>query len=67
MKIPLLVKILIEHLEPKISRAVLILSKLHFLFPTSALLLLFYSLIQSHLMFGITIWGSTFLTYLTKL
>ena len=57
----------ISFIESKISRGVGILYKLKNVLPSSALLCVYYSLIHSHLSYGIIIWGSTFKTYLSKL
>ena len=57
----------IEHLVNKILRSISILSKLHFLFNSSTLLLLYYSFVHSHLLFGIHLWGSTSQSLLSKL
>ena len=51
----------------KLARSVGILNKLRFNLPPPTLLLLYYSLIHPHLLFGHPIWGSTYSTYLTKL
>ena len=57
----------INMIENKVARAVGILSKVRFLFPSSTLLLLYSTLIKPHLLFGITLWGSTCSSYLCKL
>ena len=58
----------INQIEIKVvAKAVGILSKLRFLFPKSALILLYYSLIHPHLLYALPLWGSTFPTYLSKL
>ena len=50
-------------LELKISRAVGILYKLKCVLPSKSLVTLYYSFIHSHLLYGLVVWGSTFLTY----
>ena len=56
-----------KSLETKIARAVGILFKLKYLLPESAMLNLYYDLVHSNLIYGILVWGNTFLSYLTKL
>ena len=60
-------KAFINHVESKIAKNVGILSRLRYLFPSSTLLLLYFSLIQSHLLYGLLLRGSTFPSYLTNL
>ena len=60
-------KIHIEKITSKISRSVGILNKLLYIFPTSSLVDLYFALVHSHFLFGLTIWGSTFPSYLDKL
>ena len=50
----------IEKITSKISRSVGILNKLRYTFPTSSLVDLYFALVHSHFLFGLTIWGSTF-------
>ena len=59
----------ILQLETKLAKAVgsLSLSKLRHILPLSALRLLYYSLIHSHLLYALPIWGSTFPAYFKKL
>ena len=57
----------LRNIECKIARSVGILTKLRHLFPSSALLLLYYALIHPHLLFGLPVWGSTYPTYIEKL
>ena len=57
----------IANIETKISRSVGIISKLRFLFPSSTLLLLYFTLIHPHLLYGLPLWGCTFGSYLKKL
>ena len=50
------------------SRAVGIISKLRYFFPLATLLLLYYSLVHPHLLFGLLVlWGNTYSTYLDKI
>ena len=51
----------------KLARSVERLNKLRIILAPPTLLLLYYSLILPHLLFGLPIWGSTCPTYLTKL
>ena len=57
----------IKILETKIARSVGILNKLKYFLPSSALLKLYYSLIHSHFNYGLVVWGSIYLTYLSKI
>ena len=57
----------IKSLEHKISRAVGIMSKLKYFMPKNALQTIYYSFIQSHLIYGLPVWGSTYHSYLKKL
>ena len=50
----------------KLARSVGILNKLRFILPPLTLLL-YYSLIHPYLVFGLSTWGNTYPTYLTKL
>ena len=50
----------IKHLEMKVSRSVRILT-------THALFKLYYTLVHSHLLHGLIVWGNTYPTYLFKL
>ena len=54
-------------IENKISRAVGIISKLKHIFPSDALLKLYYSLLHPYLLYGLPIWGSTYKTYQARL
>ena len=54
-------------LENKISRSVGIMYKLSYYLPSNTLLLLYYSLIHTQLMYVLPIWASTFPTYLNTL
>ena len=51
-------------IENKVARAVGILSKVRYPFLSSTLLLLYFALIHSHLLFGLVLWGNTNSTYL---
>ena len=57
----------IQLIENKISRAVGIISKLKHIFPSDALLKLYYSLLHPYLLYGFPIWGSTYKTYQARL
>ena len=57
----------ISKIEIKVAKAVGISSKLQFHFPKSTLILLYNAFIHPHLLHALLLWGSTFLTYLTKL
>ena len=54
----------IHYLEPKLSRSVGVISRLRYFLPSSALINLYYSLIHSHLLYGLPVWASTYKTYL---
>ena len=57
----------IKVLECKIARSVGILTKLKTILPKQNLLQLYYTLVHSHLTYGIFIWGSTYPSHLQKL
>ena len=57
----------IKVLECKIARSVGILTKLKTILPKQNLLQLYYTLVHSHLTYRISIWGSTYPSYLHKL
>ena len=57
----------IEKIASKISRSVCIPNKLRYTFPKSSPVDLYFALVHSHFLFGLTIWGSTFPLYLDKL
>ena len=57
----------IKSVENKIARSVGILSKLKHFFPSNSLLKLYYAFIHSHLLYGLSIWGCTHKSYLSKL
>ena len=50
-------------IENKVARSVGILSKLRYLFLSSALLLLFHSLTHPHLLYGLPLWGNANQSY----
>ena len=51
----------------KISRSLSVLCKLRNVLPPKALLVLYYSMIHPHLLYGITIWGNTYKKHLKRL
>ena len=51
----------------KISRSLGVMCKLRNVLPPKALLILYYSMIHPHLLYGITIWGNTYKKYLKRL
>ena len=55
----------IKYLESKLSNGII--SRLKSTLPNDALLKLYYALFQSHLLYGLTICGSTFPTYLNPI
>ena len=57
----------IHYLESKLSRSVGVISRLRYFLPSSTLINLYYSLIHSHLLYGLPVWASTYKTYLTKI
>ena len=57
----------ILQLETKLAKTVGIHSKLRHILPLSALRLLYFSLIDLHLLYALPIWGSTFPSYFKKL
>ena len=57
----------LEEIENKISKSLGILYKLKLILPQNALLKLYYSMVHSHLLYGLVVWGSTFPSYLKKL
>ena len=59
-----------EHInvpECKIARSVGISTKLKTILPKQNLLQLYYTLVHSHLTYGISIWGSRYPSHLQKL
>jgi len=57
----------ISSIENKLSRAVGILCKVRHYMPQKTLEMLYYALIHLHLLYGLSIWGSTYPSYLKKL
>ena len=57
----------IKNLEKKIASGVGVLWKLKKFLPPDTLLLLYYVLIQPHILYAITVWGSTCSTYKNRL
>ena len=57
----------INHLENEISRSVGVIAKLSYFLPCNILITLYYTLNQSHLLYALPIWASTYKTYLLKL
>ena len=57
----------LEEIENKLSKSLGILCKLKPILPQNALLKLYYSMVHSHLLYGLVVWGSTFPSYLKKL
>jgi len=56
-----------QAIKIKVVKGVGILSKLRFSFPKSSLLLLYNALIQPHLLFALSLWGTTSPSYLKPL
>ena len=54
-------------IENKLSQNVGIITKLKHYLPNSALLMLCYSIVYSHILYGIILWGSTYASHLKKL
>ena len=57
----------INHLKNKISRSVGVTAKLSYYLPHNTLITLYYTLIQSHLLYALPEWAYTYKTYLLKL
>ena len=57
----------ITSIVAKISRSFGILYKIKNFLPTSTLLCVYYSLVHTHLSYGIITWGSTYKSHLEKL
>ena len=57
----------INFLESKIARSVGILTKIKHVLPEKALISLYYALVNSHLLHGLTVWGGISKTPLDKL
>ena len=56
----------IKSVENKVARSVGILSKLKHFLPSNSLLKLYYAFIHPHLLYGLSIWGCTHKSYLSK-
>ena len=54
-------------LEKKIARSVGVLSKLSYYLPCNTLIILYYSLVHTHLHYALALWGATYKSYLIKL
>ena len=57
----------IKYIESKLTRANGIIGRLKSTLPKDALLKLYYALFQPHLLYGLTIWETTYPTYLKPL
>ena len=57
----------IKSVENKVARSVGILSKLKHFLSSNSLLKLYYAFIHPHLLYGLSIWGCTHKSYLSKL
>ena len=57
----------IKAVELKLSRAVGIITKLKYFLPRNVLLQLYYALVHPHLLYGLSVWGSTYPSYFAKL
>ena len=57
----------LEEIENKLSNSRVILYKLKPILPQNALFKLYYSMVHSHLLYGLVVWGSTFPSYLKEL
>ena len=57
----------IKIVETKVARSNGILFKLKYVLPKDALLQLYHSLLHSYFIYGLTVWGNTFSTYISKL
>ena len=53
-------------LEKKIARSIGVIAKVSYYLPNNALLTLYYSLVHTHLLYAISLWGSTYPTNLTN-
>ena len=53
--------------ETKVARSVGILYKLNYVLSKDALKQLYHSLVHSYFTYGLTVWGNTFPTYISKL
>ena len=56
----------IEVVETKVARSTGILYKQKYVLPKDALLQLYHSLVHSYFIYGLTAWGNTFPTYISK-
>ena len=54
-------------LENKVARSVGVISKLRFYLPRSSLVILYFSLMHTHLLYALPVWASTYNIYLSKL
>ena len=54
-------------LENKVARSVGVISKLQFFLPQNSLVILYFSLMHTHLLYAFPVWASTYNTYLSKL
>ena len=54
-------------LEKKIARSVGVLAKLSCYLPCNTLIILYYSLVHTHLRYALPLWGATYKSYLIKL
>ena len=57
----------ISNIALKVSKTIGIISKIRHYLTEKALLKIYYAQINSHLLYGLFIWGSTFPTYLKQL
>ena len=54
-------------LENKVARSVDVISKLRFYLPQSSLVILYFFLVHTRLLYALQVWASTYNTYLSKL
>jgi len=57
----------IEVVETKIAHAIGVMCKLKYYLPQNAMLKLYYTLVHTHLNYGILVWGNMYSSYLSKL
>ena len=57
----------IKYIKSKLTRANGIISRLKFTLPKGALLKLYYALFQTHLLYDLAVWGTTYPTFLKPL
>ena len=57
----------INSVTHKISKTVGVMSKLKHYLPQKALFTVYYSLVHTHLLYGLSVWGSAYTTHLKKL